>query len=524
MKINSRYMANVSPVEWLKVATYGLVLFFLYRTIFPYLLNGWEGEFGYGIMIPFIVLYLIWEKKFILTENNSIPSWKGLILLAPGIFFYWIGELSSEFTILFISIWLVVIGLCWLHLGWQKLKIISFPLAFSLAMFIPPNALYAPLTLKLKLLSSQLGVKMIQCYGMSAYREGNVIDLGFTQLQVVDACSGLRYVIPLFVMGILLAYYCKATLWKRIFLVLSTIPLSIITNGLRIASVGILYQFWGPAVAEGFFHDFSGWFIFMASLAFLLLEMWLLKKIFKEKGRQESVAGSQEKGAASGISPEEAPRGFADFFRPPQFIVAVILLLATTAIAHTANFREKTPLAKPLSGFPLQVGEWSGTRSGMEQQFLDQLKLSDYAMVNYRNPQGKEVNFYVAFNASQSKGEATHSPATCLPYSGWVFNESGAATVPGAAGTMKVSRAFMEKNGVRQLVYFWFPQRGRVLTSIYQIKIYNFWDALTRHRTDGALVRVITPVSQDESPAGAEERLQGFAKQLVPVLGEYLPR
>jgi hypothetical protein len=89
---------------------------------------------------------------------------------------------------------------------------------------------------------------------------------------------------------------------------------------------------------------------------------------------------------------------------------------------------------------------------------------------------------------------------------------------------IRVSRAFMEKNGVRQLVYFWFPQRGRVLTDLYQIKLYNFWDALTRHRTDGALVRVITPLASGEEPAAAEERLQRFCRAAVPLLDGYLPR
>jgi EpsI family protein len=207
--------------------------------------------------------------------------------------------------------------------------------------------------------------------------------------------------------------------------------------------------------------------------------------------------------------------------------VAIAVLLATVSIAQTVNFREKTPLAKPFTDFPLQVGEWNGSRTGMEQKFLDVLKLSDYTMIDYRDRQGKEVSFYVAYNASQSKGEATHSPATCLPGSGWVFRESGMAAIHAAAGengTIRVSRAFMEKNGVRQLVYFWFPQRGRVLTNLYQIKVYNFCDALTRQRTDGALVRVITPVYDNEEAEVAEARLQGFTRGIVPVLSTFLPR
>ena len=199
----------------------------------------------------------------------------------------------------------------------------------------------------------------------------------------------------------------------------------------------------------------------------------------------------------------------------------------TLVLGQGVGYIEKTPPVKSFVDFPLQVGEWSGTRTGMEQQFLDTLQLTDYVLIDYRNGEKKEVSLYVAFNASQSKGKATHSPATCLPGSGWEFKESGAAALSpagtGSAG-LRTNRAFMEKSGARNLVYYWFPQRGRILTNLYQVKLYNFWDAITRHRTDGALVRMITPVYQGEAPGEAEARLQGFTRQIIPVLETYLPK
>jgi EpsI family protein len=160
----------------------------------------------------------------------------------------------------------------------------------------------------------------------------------------------------------------------------------------------------------------------------------------------------------------------------------------------------------------------------MEQKFIDELDLSDYVIVNYTDSGGKLVNFYVAYYESQRKGESIHSPETCLPGSGWEFHEAGATVIPvGGASYMKVNRAFMVKPGMKELVYFWFPQRGRILTNAYQLKIYAFWDALTRQRTDGALVRIITPVDSNEQLQDAEARLKGFTKEVVPVLGEFLP-
>jgi len=366
-------------------------------------------------------------------------------------------------------------------------------------------------------------VAMMQLWGMSAYREGNIIDLGFTQLQVVDACSGLRYFFPLVVLGILLAYFYRARFWKSALIVISTAPLSIITNSLRIALTGLLYEFWGAEVAEDFFHGFSGWFIFMFSLGILLLEMWALNKIFPEIGEKIRL---EAKGQETTEKIQNSKLSIKNFFSPPQFVVAVILLGATLAISQGVEFREKIPMKKSFAEFPLKVGKWIGVREYMEQKFIDDLDFSDYVIVNYEGPKGRSVNFYVGYYQTQRKGESIHSPSTCLPGSGWIFNQAGEIDIstPGyKGGSMSVRRAYMQKGAYRQLSYYWFPQRGRILTNAYQLKIYNFWDALTKHRTDGALVRVITPVYEGEGPQKAEERLQGFVREVVPILNQYLP-
>ncbi len=209
----------------------------------------------------------------------------------------------------------------------------------------------------------------------------------------------------------------------------------------------------------------------------------------------------------------------------PVFITGIVLLAATFAFSRGVEFREKVPLKRSFDEFPLTIGEWTGTRQSMEQQFIDSLHFSEYIMVSYRNPKGREIDFYVAYYETQQKGETTHSPETCLPGSGWSFEESGMASIAdGDVRTIKVNRAFMEKTGSRQLIYFWFPQRGRILTTLSQVKLYSFWDALTRQRTDGALVRMITPVLQGEQVQDAEVSLQRLTKQIVPILDQFIPR
>ena len=503
---------------FIKIILYFGIMTGIYFSTIPWLLRNWSrDDYTYCYLIPLIVLYLIWEKRKELISLPFLPSWKGMFFLIPGILLFWLGELAGEYFTMYISFWLALVGICWLHLGWKKLKVIAFPLVFMLTMFPPPNFIYQKISVALKLISSQLGVAMMQFFGMSVFREGNVIDLGFTQLQVVDACSGLRYLIPLIVLGILLAYFFRGSLWKKMVIVLTTIPLSILTNGLRIGLTGLLYESWGPKVAEGFFHGFSGWFIFMFSLGVLLLEMWVLNKVGAKGKRQKA------KGEDSII--DRPPLAVSRLFSS-HFIVAIVLLGATLALSFGIEFREKIPITKSFDQFPLKVGKWTGTREYMEQKFVDSLDLSDYVIIDYKNGDGRHVNFYIAYYESQRKGESIHSPATCLPGSGWIFKQAGTKNIPmsyDGSSFMPVNRAFMQKSGYRQLSYYWFPQRGRILTNAYQLKLYVFWDALTRQRTDGALVRVITLVHELEDLNRAEARLRNFVREIVPVLSEFIP-
>jgi exosortase len=210
-------LVEIKPASWIKFGLYGLLLLGIYYSTFTWLVTkDWEREaYSYCWLIPPVVLFLIWLNRDELTSLPSEPSWMGLLPVGVGIVFFWLGELSGEFFTLYISFWLVLVGICLLHLGWQKLKTIGFALFFILTMFPVPNFINTKIMLQLRLISSKLGVTITQFFGLSAYREGNIIDLGFTQLQIVDACSGLHSLISLLVLCLLLMYFFKDHIWKR---------------------------------------------------------------------------------------------------------------------------------------------------------------------------------------------------------------------------------------------------------------------------------------------------------------------
>lgn len=523
---------QIKITDYIRLSIYAALIYAIYASSLHWLvIKDWEREgYSYCYLIPFVVIYLLYLKWDAFKSMDSRPSWWGLMPFLWGLSLFWLGELGGEFLTLYVSMWFVLIGICWMHFGWRKLKVIGFSLLFILTMFPLPSFLNIKLMLQLRLISSKLGVSLIQAYGLPAYREGNIIDLGFTQLQVVEACSGLHSFISLFVLCLLLVYFFKDHWWKRFVLLISSIPLAIFANSVRIALTGILYNYWGEDVAQGFFHGFSGFMIFVFCIPVLFIEMKILEKlpfvINKDKQKKDY---EDKKQYIDPNTEKDNPKKYlkSNLFQP-VFILVVILLGVTLAFSRGVEFREKIPIKKSFYQFPLSMKGWEAKgRQELGEIYLDALDLSDYLLMDFHNISGHSVNLYVAYYESQSKGKSIHSPATCLPGSGWDFKSSGAIQIVGpddGNGTnIKINSAIMQKGSHRQLSYYWFQQRGRILTNAYQLKLYAFWDLLTMQRSDGALVRLITPINKNEEIIDAEKRLNNFLTIIMPMLDEYIP-
>jgi EpsI family protein len=214
-------------------------------------------------------------------------------------------------------------------------------------------------------------------------------------------------------------------------------------------------------------------------------------------------------------------------FIQAQGLALIVMIGLTLAVFYRFEFREKVPLLKEFQTFPLMIQQWHGQVSKLDPLIIDELDLSDYILVDYDDNKGKKINFYTAFYQSQRKGKSIHSPATCLPANGWIFMKTGTKEIQGLANSemsIIANRAVLQMGERQQLSYYWFPCRGRNLTNMWQLKIFNFWDAIIRQRTDGALVRVITNIDTEEGPSAAEQRILQFIQNIVPILNEYLPK
>ncbi len=254
----------------------------------------------------------------------------------------------------------------------------------------------------------------VRLFDISVFLEGNVIQLATMQLQVVEACSGLRYLFPLMVVGFIVAYIYRAPFWKRLVLFLSTIPITVLMNSLRIGLIGVTVEYWGNEMAEGILHDFEGWVVFMASLAVLLLEMWVLNLIGSDRRALHEVFNID--------FPGPLPEGvrFQIPHVPGPLWASLGFLLLTAAISTVLpNRTELIPARADFDTFPEQLGEWRGKMDRLEAIYVDALKLDDSLIVDFEGPTGERAQLYAAYYGSQRKGASVHSPRSCIPGGGW---------------------------------------------------------------------------------------------------------
>jgi exosortase D (VPLPA-CTERM-specific) len=380
-----------------------------------------------------------------------------------------------------------------------------------------PRLIYVGLSQDLQLWSSALGVLPLHILGIPVFQDGNIIDLGNARLQVAEACSGLRYLFPLMSFGYLAACLLDDKPWKRAFVFLSTIPIAIGINALRIAIIGISVDLWGSGMAEGLLHEMEGWTLFLICLSILALETWLLLHI----GRKGHFRFEY-----MGFAHGEVTRGRLTTSGPvvAAYILSVLLVPALGA-GWIDNRAEITPSHPAFATFPERMGDWSGRPASLERQVLNALQASDYWLADYRKGgQGVPVDFYMAYYNSQRIGTSVHSPSNCLPGSGWVIVNSSLRTLPvPQGGSITLSRLLIKEGGASQLVYYWFDERGRILTEQYGAKWHLLWDSIFMHRTDGALVRLVTPLGPQESEADADKRLEDFFAVVYPQVRTFIP-
>jgi exosortase len=237
-----------------------------------------DPDYSHGFVVPIFVGYVLYLSRHKLRQIAIEPNNFGFVLMLASIGLLLVGTLGAELFVSRSSLLFLLAGMILFFAGWKILRAVAFPLMF-LGLMIPlPALIFNQVTFPLQLLASRLASNCIEILGIPVLREGNVLVLPNYSLEVVEACSGIRSLMSLIALAVAYGYFVERRLWARITLVVLMLPIAVASNALRVVGAGMLTYFWGPHSAEGFFHLFQGWLIFISAVACMLLVHWLLSR------------------------------------------------------------------------------------------------------------------------------------------------------------------------------------------------------------------------------------------------------
>lgn len=488
--------------------------------------NAWiTPEYSHGPLIPLISLYLFLRELRQAPPVDPIAPVRrgiGLAVIAFALVFGLFGNLVRIPDLVTYAFIIWTSGVVLTVMGWDRGRLHQLPVLHLIFMLPLPQFIFWQLTIFLQLVSSNIGVWFIELMNIPVFLEGNVIDLGVYKLQVAEACSGLRYLFPILSFSYLFGILYRGPFWHKAVLFLMAAPLTVLMNSFRIGMIGVLVNSYGISHAEGFLHFFEGWVIFGACIGILFLMAIALQRLTPSpKTLSETIDLDFE--------------GFGGQMRRVLFIspargimVGAVMTLAVSLAFVASPTRKIDPIAREtFSQFPRDLGPWSGVMQSLEPEVEAVLKASDYINATYAAAGERGyVNFFSAWYEKQTEGSGIHSPEVCLPVGGWeIFSlKPHTVSLPNTVyGTFEVNRAVIQKGLSKQLVYYWFEQRGKRMTNDYAAKVSVVWDSLSIGRSDGALVRFVTAIEDGETEDQAEARLLRMMDLALQRLPRFIP-
>ncbi len=478
---------------------------------------GGQQELSHSYFIPLISAWLVWTNRDAIRRSIGEPSLLGLAAIIVAGMFLVLGQLTHIYVIQHVGLVIAIAGLVAGFGGTSLLRATAAPVGFLLFAVPPPFWLITVLSWKFQAVSSILGVWMIQLMDIPVFLSGNVIDLGDYKLQVAEACSGLRYLFPFLSLGVMTAYLFRGPLWQKLAIILATFPITIFMNSFRIAVTGALVQAYGPQHAQGALHFFEGWVVFV--LCMLALFAVIAAFSFFSKPRRSPL----EALGAPDLKPVPPSRGVLKLpVMAGGFLgaLAVFFVLSHTLTTDSLIIPER----KTFAGIPAEFPELRNQIKPMDPTVAEVLGADDTIVVTFSGPDGRFFNLYMAYLDSQRDGRSWHSPRQCIPGGGWeIASHDIEKTTTSSGAPMTYNRLIIQNRDARQLVYYWYDQRGRKVANEFTMKFWLIFDAVVKKRSDGALVRLITPVSNEQGVEAADAYLQEIMAEMDEFLPEYVP-
>jgi exosortase len=321
------------PRKFLQPIAIAVALAFVYFAVIVKLANDWwhDENYSHGLLIPFVIAFILWQERKHLSDTKRDPwTWIGAGGIALSLFMLWAGTAGAELFVQRVSLVVMLVSVAIYFFGARIMQLLALPL-FLFVLSIPiPQIIFNRVAFPLQLFASRCAVSAMWFLNIPVLRQGNVIEMmprGATEpkrLAVVEACSGIRSLMTLITLAVIYAYFTKPkgsrtsvsdgpkspnrisatfsslTFWRSLILIVSAVPIAILTNAARVSGTGVLSHYYGTRVADGFFHSFSGWVVYIAAALLLFATAWAFDQIapfFKK------LSGSRLPAARSGNSP-----------------------------------------------------------------------------------------------------------------------------------------------------------------------------------------------------------------------------
>jgi exosortase len=299
VSVSTGSLSNTQQVEtrlwsrrlwvWSVILT-GLILL-LYAAVIKSLVEQWwtDADYGHGFFVPLFSGYILWHTRERWTKVEVKPSNFGFVVIVGAIALLLLGSLGAELFTSRFSLLVLLAGMILFLAGWKMLRAVSFPLGYLIWMIPMPVIIYNQITFPLQLIASRLATAWLELAQVPVLRDGNILIMSNYSLEVVEACSGIRSLMTLMALAVAYGYLVSPRRWVRYVLAAFMVPIAIVTNAIRIMGAGLMAHRFGPAAAEGFLHQFSGWAIFLVALLLMFGSYWILQHISERRRKPANV-------------------------------------------------------------------------------------------------------------------------------------------------------------------------------------------------------------------------------------------
>lgn len=531
-------MVRDGYLQLLRLLLIGAALVFMYSGVLWKLGYDWwtDDNYSHGLLVPFVIVYIVWQR-FGRLRNASAGGghWAGSGLIAVSAVLLLAGTLASVLFAQRISMLLMIAGVVVSLFGLNVLRQLGMPFLLLLLAIPIPQLLFNKIAFPLQIFASRVAGAVIRAFGIEASRKGNVIEIPFSGtgeiigLEVVEACSGIRSLMTLITLALILGYFTRERrasyrsgiasflsdpdVQRTALLMLSAVPVALITNATRVIVTGLIAHGYGHEGVEGLWHDISGSLVFIGALLLLVLLNVILKRLFDRR----IGAAVVDPLPAYYVGPKEP----LPAWRTALIFVAIVVC---GAFVNWFHYRSEVQVGRrPLHEFPSRLGGWEQRNEDIrfDEESEKVLRASDYVMRDYYGP-GKRLNLYVGYYASQRTGATYHSPLSCLPGTGWEMADPQLLEIRTNTGRrLTVNRYVINRGEHKEYLIYWYQGRGRAFANEYTDKFYTSLDSVTMRRSDGGMIRIMTPFGKDpERSLAAAIDLTGHVADNIQ---EFLP-